>query len=160
MNHMTWVILASCLALGACAPAAKSTPPVEPVQGKMEAPVTVRTEWGERSARVTLRFNAPASDVRVSVRGVDGLSVGGEPTLVEGARFDTGATAHFDVAYTPGKGCSHLVVAVVGSFQGTSLSRVASFAVGSPTVEQQRRSGSVITDSEGERIKVMPGGER
>jgi hypothetical protein len=92
---------------------------------------------------------------------VDGLVVTSAPTLLEGASFNRGEATSFDIAFTPGAGRSHLVVAVAGSFQGSSLSRVASFAVGSPTVEQQKASDSdsATTDSNGQRIKMMPGGQ-
>ena len=167
MNRIAFVLLSSCLVLGACAPAAKSTASAEParskvaapktVQGKMAAPVEVQAQVGDRSARVTLDFQAPASNVQVNVHGVDGLVVTSQPTLLEDASFNRGDATSFDIAFTPGAGRSHLVVAVTGSFKGSSLSRVASFAVGSPTVEQQKASDSATTDSNGQRIKMMPG---
>jgi hypothetical protein len=168
MNRIAFIILSSCLVLGACAPAAKSTASSEPaqpskvaapetVQGKMTAPVEVQAQVGDRSARVTLDFQAPASNVQVNVHGVDGLVVTSAPTLLEDASFNRGDATSFDIAFTPGTGRSHLVVAVTGSFKGASLSRVASFAVGSPTVEQQKASESSTTDSNGQRIKMMPG---
>jgi hypothetical protein len=33
---------------------------------------------------------------------------------------------------------------------------VASFAVGTPSAEQQKSSGTTMTGGDGERIKVMP----
>jgi hypothetical protein len=165
MNHMAFVLLSSCLVLG-CAPAAKSTSPAEPTQnkvaapktaqGKVMAPVEVQAQLRDGSARIILDFQAPAGDVRVDVHGVDGLVVTNEPKLL-GSSFDRGDATSFDVTFTPGAGRSHLVVAVTGSFQGSTLSRVASFAVGSPTVEQQKSSNTPTTDSNGQRIKVMPG---
>lgn len=69
------------------------------------------------SARVTLRFEAPATDVQVNVHGVDGLEVKGVSTPISGSSFTPGSETSFDVAFTPGAGRSHLVVSVTGLFE-------------------------------------------
>jgi hypothetical protein len=167
MNRIASAVLWSSLALSlaACAPSATASPTKSTsssaVNGKPSAPVTVDAQLGEKTARVTVRFDAPASDVRVDVHGVDGLVVTSEPTLVTGGGYEKGSVATFDVAFTPGAGRSHLVVSVAGSFQGAQRSRVASFAVGTPTDEQRRASSATKTDDgNGERIKVMPAGQQ
>lgn len=166
MNRIASTVLWSALALlylGGCSSSAsaqaKPDDSAPAVSGKPTAPVTVSAELAERSARVTVRFDAPARDVRVNVHGVDGLEVSGEQALVEGGSYEQGTVATFDVAFTPGAGRSHLVVAVAGSFQGAPRTRVASFAVGTPTEAQKRASGAQKLESDGERIKVMPAGE-
>jgi hypothetical protein len=103
---------------------------------------------------VTVRFTAPATDVRVDVTGVDGLTVTSAPTPIEGASFDRGAEASFDVAYAAGPGRSHLAVAVSGAFPAGRRATVASFAVGTPS-EQQKAATGVVQDSDGERVKIV-----
>jgi len=165
MNRIASAVLWSSLALlglGACSSAAPA--PTKPaaapvVSGKATAPVTVNAELAETAGRVTLRFDSPASDVQVTVHGVDGLTVTSAPTPVQGGSFEQGATTAFDVAFTPGAGRSHLVVSVAGSFQGSPRTRVASFSVGKPTAEQRANGAQKMTDSNGERVKLMPVGE-
>ncbi|MCP3140234.1 hypothetical protein [Pyxidicoccus xibeiensis] len=127
---------------------------------KSSAPVAVDAQLGEARARVTLRFDSPATGVQVNVSGVDGLTVKSAPTPVDGASFVAAGVTTFDVDFTPGAGRSHLVVAVTGDFQGAHRSKVASFAVGTPSAEQQKSSGTSVTGSDGERIKVMPSGQK
>lgn len=168
MNRISSAVLWSSLvllSLGACARSAAApqkpdeAPP--PVSGKPSAPVTVDAQLAGQSAHVTVRFDAPVSDARVAVSGVDGLVVTSEQTPVQGGSFEQGAVTGFDVAFTPGPGRSHLVVSVAGTFQGAPRTRVASFAVGSPTAEQKQSSGAEKTEGgNGERIKIMPAGEQ
>lgn len=166
MNRLASAVLWSSLALlglGACSSAAPA--PTKPaaapaVAGKPSAPVTVDAQLEEKAGRVTVRFDAPASDVRVSVHGVDGMLVTSAPTPVEGGSFEQGASTAFDVAFTPGEGRSHLVVSVAGSFQGSPRMRIASFSVGKPTAQQRDSGARKMTDSNGERVKLMPVGEQ
>lgn len=167
MNRMASAVLWSSLALlglGACTSGAtaptKKSDAAPAVSGKPTAPVTVDAELERTTARVTVRFDAPASDVRVSVHGVDGLTVTSEATPLEGTSFEQGTVKAFDVAFTPGEGRSHLVVSVAGSFQGLPRTRVATFAVGEPTAEQKSSNAQKTTDSNGERVKLMPVGEQ
>lgn len=124
--------------------------------GKPSAPVTVSARLASGRATVTVRFRSPASDVAIEVHGVDGLSVTSSPTPLAGGRFARGQSVTFDVDYTPGPGRSHLAVAVAGRF-GTAVQRaVSSFAVGQPTAEQLKPAAPPVTDSAGQRIKIMP----
>lgn len=161
MNRKALAVLSGLLALTApvaCTSSTKTTPASEgkPDTAKASAPVAVDAELGEDRARVTLRFAAPANDVKVDVSGVDGLKVKSAPTPVDGASFVEAAVSTFDVEFTPGAGRSHLVVAVSGDFPGGRRAKVTTFAVGTPSAEQQQSKGTVITGSDGERIKVMP----
>jgi hypothetical protein len=161
MNRKALAVLSGLLALTAplaCTSSAKSTPPAagKADTAKASAPVAVDAELGDGRARVTLRFSAQATDVDVEISGVDGLTVKSAATPVKGGSFTRAAVSTFDVEFTPGVGRSHLVVAVSGDFEGGRRSKVASFAVGTPTVEQQKSSGTTMTGSDGERIKVMP----
>jgi hypothetical protein len=123
---------------------------------KMSAPISVDAQMGEGQARVTVRFASPGTDVRVGVSGTDGLVVKSNPTPVDGANFVESSISTFDVDFAPGEGRSHLVVAVSGTFKGSHLSKVSTFAIGTPTTAQQNASGKAVTGSDGERIKVMP----
>ncbi|WP_375765482.1 hypothetical protein NR798_27645 [Archangium gephyra] len=167
MNRMSFAVLPgffALLALTACSSAAKSTPPSansaatteQAVHGKMEAPVVVNAQLEQSSARVTVRFDAPATGVRVSVHGLDGLTVTSQPTLADGASFPQATTASYDVAFTRGAGRSHLVVSVSGEFKGAQRTRVSTFAIGTPTDAQRSSNATKAEGANGERIKVMP----
>lgn len=168
MNRMTFAALPgvlALLALTACSSSTKSTSATsaspataseQVVHGKQQAPVAVNAEMTDTSARVTVRFETPATGVRVSVHGVDGLVVTSQPTLADGVNFPQATTASYDVAFTPGAGRSHLVVSVSGEFKGAQRSRVASFAIGTPTDSQRSSNATKAEGANGERIKVMP----
>ncbi|WP_164021405.1 hypothetical protein [Pyxidicoccus trucidator] len=163
MNRTALAVLSGLLALTAplaCSSQSKSTPSAgdqaDVATSKVSAPVAVDAKLDGERAHVTLRFDAPATDVQVNVSGADGLSVRSAATPVAGTSFMKAGETSFDVEFTPGPGRSHLVVAVTGSFQGSHMSKVASFAVGTPSAEQQKSSGTTVTGSDGERIKVMP----
>lgn len=168
MNLKTFAALPgffALLALTACSSSTKSTsatsdaPAIaseQAVYGKQQAPVVVNAEMTDSSARVTLRFDAPATGVRVSVHGVDGLVVTSQPTLADGVNFPPASTASYDVTFTPGAGRSHLVVSVSGEFKGAQRSRVATFAIGTPTDSQRSSNATKAEGANGERIKVMP----
>lgn len=159
--HRT-AIAATLAALGlasavACAPCASAAPQAAPaVHGKPKAPVSIDARLADGAGRVTVRFEAEARDVRVEVRGSEGLAVTSAPAPVEGASFSRGDVASFDVAYTPGPGRSFLSVAVSGKFRGAGKrSSVTSFALGEPTPEQLRGTGTVVEGSGGDRVKVV-----
>jgi hypothetical protein len=124
-----------------------------PEKGKPSAPVEVKAELSERSARITVKFESDAKGVKIFASGVDGLVVQGEPALVVDGAFARGEAKTLDVAFTPGAGRSALVVSVSGSFNGATRARVASFGVGTGPLPQ---SGEVMTTDDGERVKVMP----
>jgi hypothetical protein len=162
MNRRALVVLPSLVTLllaGACSSSAKPAPDAAataPETAKVSAPVSVDAQLAEGQARVTVRFDSPASDVKVSIYGLDGLVVKSSATPVDGASFVKDAVTTFDVAFSPGVGRSHLAVAVSGSFKGGQRSSVSTFSVGTPTPEQQKTPGNVVTGPDGQRIKVMP----
>lgn len=163
MKRMALAVFSSLLTLlaVACSPTAKAAPtsssPTE--SAKVSAPVSVQAQLGDGQAHVTVRFAAPASNVKINVSGVDGLEVKSTKNPVDGSAFTEDAVTSFDVAFTPGPGRSHLVVAVNGSFRGAQRSSVMSFAVGTPSPEQQQSPGNIVTDDTGQRIKIMPAPE-
>jgi hypothetical protein len=146
-------------ALACCGPSdARAAPqraaaPTE--RGKLDAPVVVEAALDAGTAHVTVRFASPATDIRVDVSGVDGLTVTSAATPIQGASYDRGAVASFDVAYAAGPGRSHLAVAVSGAFPGGRRATVASFAVGTPSAEQQKAATGVVEESDGERVKIV-----
>ncbi|AEI65720.1 hypothetical protein [Corallococcus macrosporus] len=161
MNFKAIAALSSLLALTAqvaCTSPSKSnpTPGDSADTQKAGAPVTVNAKLAEDQAQVSVRFDAPATDVQVSISGVDGLAVRSAATPVTGGSFVQDAVSEFDVEFTPGEGQSHLVVTVTGDFRGTHLSRVFSFAVGTPTAAQQKTEGTTVTGDDGQPIKVLP----
>jgi hypothetical protein len=144
----------------AAAKPAAATSPASAAPHKVQAPVAIDATLGDGTARVTLRFTAPATGVEVNVHGVDGLVVTSAPRLAEGATFTAGEEAAFDVAFTPGLGRSHLAVSVEGLFAGAHRAQVVSFAVGKPSSAAEK-AGPARTEGEGaDRVKVMPGGNR
>lgn len=149
------VTLAAAAACAPQAPAAEAG--AAPVHGKAKAPVAIEAQLSDGSGRVTVRFGAAAKDVRVELRGTDGLTVTSDPVPVERASFDAGAESTFDVAFTPGPGRSLLSVAVSGKFRGAGRNgTVTTFPIGEATPEQQKATGTVI-EGGGERLKVVPG---
>ncbi len=118
--------------------------------------MAVDAQLSDGQAHVTVRFSSPASNVKINVYGVDGLVVKSAATPVDGSNFAEASVTTFDVAFTPGPGRSNLVVAVNGSFRGAQRSSVSSFAVGTPSPEQQQSVGNVVTGDDGQRIHVMP----
>ncbi len=123
----------------------------------LSAPVAVNFQVGADAGKITLTFDAPASGVHVNVYGVDGLSVTSAPQPISGADFAKCDAPSFDVAYVAGQGRSHLVVAVTGNFKGSVRSSTFSHAIGTRSAEQRKAVGSAMTDSDGKRIKLMPG---
>ncbi len=163
MNRTVLAVLSSLLALTApvaCSSQPKSAPATgaqeDIATAKVSAPVVVDAKLEGERAHVTLRFDSPATDVQVNVSGVDGLTVRSAATPVAGTSFTKSSETSFDVDFTPGPGRSLLVVAVTGMFQGGHMSKVQSFTLGTPTEEQKKASGTTVTGSDGERIKVMP----
>lgn len=172
MNSLSLAALAVALPMLAacgCTQEARATAPVKaapakaaapaPERTKAEAPVEIAADLGERSATVTVRFTAAASGVRIDVSGAAGLAVQGEPTFVDGASYEPGAEAVFDVAFTPGPGRSHLAVAVSGTFAGSHRAKVRSFAVGTPSPEQRKANGLTVETPGGDRVKVVIPGQ-
>jgi hypothetical protein len=104
---------------------------------------------------MTVRFDAEGKDVRVEVRGTDGLAVTSTAAPVERGSFAQGESTTFDVAFTPGPGRSYLSVAVSGKFRGAGKrAAVATFPVGEPTPEQRKATGTAV-EGDGERVKVV-----
>lgn len=171
MNRIAPAVLSGLLALlapVACTSPAKSSPAGSgtadtsshvneaPTANKLSAPVEVGAKVAGDKATLTLRFQGPASDVQVNLSGVDGLRVTSDSTPLRGASFEQPTTTTLDVAFAPGDGRSHLVVTVSGNFRGAPLTKVASFSVGEPSVEQQKTQGDVVTGDDGQPIKLMP----
>ncbi len=140
-------------ALAACTHPVTVSSPV-PERGKPTAPVAVSAELSAKSARVTVRFEAAAEAVTVTVAGNDGLVVSGPATPVTDASVAKDEVRSFDVAFEPGEGRSQLVVSVAGRFGGASRARVAAFEVGKgPWPESP---GTLQETDDGERVRVMP----
>jgi len=162
MNRIAAAVLAALLALPALAdgPApkaiAKKGAAKAPV-GKPRAPATATARIGAGVATVTVRFDSAATDASVAVHGVDGLVVTSDASPISGGRFARGQTVAFDVAFTPGVGRSNLVITIGGTFTGRQQHVSQTFAVGTPTPEQLKPATPPVTDSDGQRIKVMPG---
>lgn len=154
-------LLVLAVALSACTHSGNgttttTTSPV-PAKGKPTAPVAVTAEVSDHAARVTVRFQADAKDVRVGVHGNDGLVVEGDLTPVQGQAFARGETTSFTVAFVPPAGRASLVVSVAGDFNGAKRARVASFTVGEGPLPEG--PGEVMTTDDGDTVKVMPAGQ-
>ncbi|HEX9052453.1 MAG TPA: hypothetical protein VF841_18145 [Anaeromyxobacter sp.] len=157
--HLLAAAVALTLAAAGPPKSAADGAPAARGRGKPSAPASVDAQVTGGAARVTVRFDSDASDVRIDVHGASGLSVTSEATPVEHARFARGEAATFDVAFTPGPGRSQLAVAVVGKFRGVGKrTRIVSFAVGAPTPEQRKAGGTVVEGPGAERIKVVAPG--
>jgi hypothetical protein len=131
------------------------------IRGKVRAPVAVEATLADGAGRVTVRFDAAATGVRVDVWGVDGLAVTSAATPIAGARFEA---ATFDVVYAAGPGRSALAVSVSGDFGGSPRASVVSFEVATPAPDRRNglsgaaegtRPGTVVETDDGERVKVL-----
>jgi hypothetical protein len=149
------LLLAAAFALAACARSAPNAPTAASIRGKPAAPVEIEARLSDGGAALTLRFGAPARGVAVEVSGVDGLVVAGPPALAKDASFDHGATAAYEVAFTPGPGRSALAVAVTGTFAGQPRAWLVTFPVGEPAAPAPRPA-SVDVQPDGERVKALP----
>lgn len=151
----TAALVASFALLGCTHPTTTKTSAPLPAEGKPMAPVAVDAELGAGSGRITVRFETAASEVNVSVNGIEGLSVTSTTMPLAEASAKQGESRSFDVTFTPGPGRSMLVVNVTGTFGGARSTRVVTFDVGTPTKEQLQTPGKVV-ESGGERVKVLP----
>lgn len=142
----------ACVA-GACTHSTTITS-AAPAKGKPSAPVSVTAQVAQSGARVTVTFEADVKDAAVSITGVDGLAVAGEPAVLQGQAFARGESKAFDVAYTRPAGRAELVVSVSGDFGGGKRGRVASFVVGEGPLPDS--PGQVMTTDQGDTVKVLP----
>lgn len=126
-----------------------------PYRKAMSAPVAVNFQLGTDSGRVSVAFETPATGVHINVYGVDGLEVSSASQPVSGAAFGKCDSAGFDVAFVPGGGRSHLVIAVTGNFNGSIRSSTFSHAIGTKSAQQQKPIGTTVTDSDGQRVKLL-----
>ena len=122
---------------------------------KPGAPVDVQAELSNGAARLWLRFDAAATDVKLDVRGADGLVVTSAPEA-GWASVAQGEVKVLDVAFKPADG-AQLVVGVKGVFGGGPLVRVVTFAVGA--LAPAAGPGEVITTSDGDRVRAIPLGD-
>ncbi len=121
-----------------------------PTEGKVVAPVDVQAELSAKEAKLTLKLDEDASDLAVSVWGLDGLVVGAPSTFTP-SLTKRGERQTVVVPMTPGPGRSNLAVSVSGTFNGQKKQRVATFAVGDGPLKQ---SGEVLVTDQGEVIKA------
>jgi hypothetical protein len=156
MNRITHAAVAALLAASPALACAAGKP--APVAGKLRAPVTVEANLSGDAAKVTVRFDRAGKNVRVRVKGLDGLALTSDVTPVQAAQVEQGDVAAFDVTFTPGPGRSFLSIAVSGNFGGGRRATVVSFPVGEKSAEQRKGAGTVIEGADGERVKVLPSG--
>ncbi len=156
MNRIAHAAFAALLALSPALACANGK--AAPAAGKARAPVTIEADLSGDTAKVTIRFDRAGKDVRVHVRGLEGLAVTSEATPVQADRVEKGELASFEVTFTPGSGQSFLSVAVSGNFGGGRRATSVSFPVGEKSAEQRKGTGTVIEGPEGERVKVLPSG--
>lgn len=147
--------LAGCAGGGAEPAGAPSAAP----RAKRAAPVSIEAKLGSGTARLVFRFAAPSEGVDISVNGIDGLTVTSATALVQNGTFERGATAAYDVAYTPGPGRSMLNVTITGIFGGARSGRAAAFTVGEPTAAQKAAAEQGAVDASDE-VKVLDGTPR
>ncbi len=149
-------VLCTLLVFGfACTtPAARVVESPMPVDGKAVAPVDVRAELLPKEARITVKLHEAATDVQVSISGIDGLGVSTPNSFAPTKLVNRGDSQTVVVALTPPPERSSLVVSISGIFHGAKLQRVATFAVGDGPV--RRSAGEVITTGDGDKIKGRP----
>jgi hypothetical protein len=160
MNRILVAVMAALLAVPALADGpTKTTKSKTPrsLHGKAQTPVTVAAQIDGTSAQVQVTFESAASAVKIAIWGLDGLTVTGvQPAPMVTSQIGRGETLVYAVSFTPGPGRSLLVVSAEGKFPNGRRSTAQSFAIGTPTAEQQKGSGKIVTDSQGRRIRLMP----
>ena len=137
------------------APPNKPSTKAAPIH-KSKVPVTVTTVFGAGKAIVTLRFDQAVTEAAIGLRGLDGLQVTSTPTI-DKTSFIRGELLTLEVSFSPGPGRSHLAVDIEGRFRGQRRMGVQTFAVGTPSADQQKTTeGTLVTTTDGQRIKLMP----
>ena len=121
--------------------------------GLSVAPVTVGAVLHDGTATVRVNFGQDGSEVKISLRGEDGLQVAGDQEPVRGAAFSKGDKRTFEVAFTPGPDQSTLVVEVSGKFGGNPARQTVTqfFRTGTPNDEQRHKARERSVKDSGDR---------
>jgi len=121
-----------------------------PVEGKTVAPIDLQAELKQSEALVTLRLEDDASELEFTAWGLDGLVVRASTTTFKPKVSKRGEHQTFAIPLTPGPGRSTLAISVSGTFRGSRLQRVATFAIGE--APPPKGEAVIITD-QGEVLK-------
>lgn len=120
------IVVVTALGCASCAREDVRVAPV-PLEGKATAPVAVEARLTRGTAALTLRFEAPATDVVLGVRGLDGLTLGSVVLPTTAHAFAAGETLSWVAPLASPTGT--LAVSVAGVFSGVRRARVVSFGI-------------------------------
>ena len=116
-----------------------------PAQAEKPAPITISGVVGATTAHLSIRFGREAEDIRVTLRGDNGLSVTSDAAPIKGASAARGEKIAIDVSFERGPDRSSLMVEVTGKFDGVEQSATQSFRVGIPNDEQRHDDRTKMT---------------
>lgn len=158
VRNVLSIVLGIALSVTACASeAAGAKGPAGEVHGKPSAPVELTAAVTASTAKLTLRFGAPATDVSVRVWGVDGLKLTSAERPVSASTVSAGQMLTLDVAFEAPAGQSNLAVQVAGRFGSQVSSKTVSFTVAAAAAGQAQKSRADIdVDAAGEKVHVVP----
>lgn len=92
------------------------------------------------TAKVLVRFSQDGTDVRVSVRGEDGLQVTSNGEPVSGRAVQKGERLDLDATFARGPDQSGLTIEVSGKFGGQTQTFSRTFKVGIPSDDQRHKT--------------------
>jgi len=109
------------------------------------APITISGVVGAATAHLSIRFGREAEDIRVTLRGDNGLQITSDAAPIKGASAARGEKIALDVSFERGPDRSNLIVEVTGKFGGVEQSATQSFRVGVPNDEQRHDDRTRMT---------------
>lgn len=115
---------------------------------KPGAPTKLSSKLGDGQADLSLLFESDGQISKVTVSGIDGVTVTSSGELLADTKVTSGETRSFDVRFT---GQGHLVITVIGTFAGAQKSRVHSVKVG----DAVQQTGTVQVTDDGDVVKMQ-----
>ena len=97
------------------------------------------------TAKVLVRFSQDGTDVRVTVRGEDGLQVTSEKEPIRGRAVQKSERIEIDATFVRGPDQSGLTIEVSGKFGDQTLSFSRTFKTGVPSDEQRHKTRESAT---------------
>lgn len=156
---MRTILLSTALLLAACSTSKDAASPspkqtsVDATTVKPGAPSNLDAVVSGTSAKLTLRFDGPGEQVKVSVKGIDGVEVTSGGEWASEAKVQAGDVLVQRVGFSA-TARGHLVISVEGVFGGAFKSRVHSVAVGEGPAKKDL--GTVQKTTDGDSVKLVP----
>lgn len=127
--------------------------------GKPSAPVQVTCDVGAALSQLSLAFSAPATDVVVTLRGIDGLELQDTAAQTSYKSVAAGETLALQAHYAQ-RSSGFLSVTVSAHFGTQIRSQVAAFQIG--TAEQMGKTRDLVSGGQalhrlkGRTVRLLP----